>query len=1007
MRVKAAGLVLALMGTLVAVAPTVGASGLHCDGLLATIVVQEEGVLTLGTDGDDVIVGTFGPDQIDAGAGNDTICGHAGDDILIGGPGNDHIQGGNGDDDVRGGDGDDVLFGGKDDDVVRGDGGTDIVLGEQGNDTLIGNIEAEILWPGPGADEIVDEATIAEPDVAEPGDAGPPANDVADDAPADDVADDAGDPPTDTDTDPPADFDDSAPLVTDRVSLLDAGVLRFDRGGTPFTVDVPTGWELLENRPALTVFGPTDNPDQFVNDVLIKRPNALGNPAEAGTFLEDQDAPFDVRDLDAWIAAVPQEIFSSPPTDTTLGGRDAVTFEVRIEDESLCGQGPLCFVFTGNISGPDSFTFEVDTSVTVWVVDMGEFDPIIVLLSDNGNSPSVTEQGPALVNSIAFGDPQPNPLPLVEAPWEIGGAGQAPPGPVEWPLLGGIAVDVPETSFAGRTGANLHTLSNGTEISNAEMQIFTPVADGAGNQITTAADFVAAGEVAGFTSTEVGTVETRLGTAVVVEVEGSVQTGPPVPGEITIEQRGILTEADEQLGWSAPPFARIWLIESDRGLVAFSASLFFGERADLDSLIPFAESILPSLRFVGEPDGQLAQLASDVGFDVNPPGDYLLDFGERNPILAQTTEDALVLPIGPDLMALNPPALGIPDGPPVGVAFLGVDEVITSNDGDTAPVPANLGAHFEADDRLTIEDSGTQLVSGVEAQWWELDVAPGAGFSREGCSFNECVPIFVNNTVGDINIADDFDFWVFEIPDPDGTAYAIVQGPPETRDALFEFTQNVMSGLEVLPVPIVAVFDEGELFGFDMGETLEPGTYFSNEAFSVPFQITTDEDWRFVVAFEDFVLFEDPDRSITGGFQGFGIIEPSSGFADPDTIGGPEAQVTSTIGIPDDLVAWADAIPQLDVLNSGTTEIAGLDARFIDLAITGPADRNGDCGGTSCFLLFDFGPDAWAILEGAPNRFYVIDHDDTSFVIAVESPADEFDQWLIDTEPLLEGITFG
>lgn len=45
------------------------------DGRAATIVIEEEGVLTLGTDGDDVIVGTFGPDQIDGGLGNDTPLG--------------------------------------------------------------------------------------------------------------------------------------------------------------------------------------------------------------------------------------------------------------------------------------------------------------------------------------------------------------------------------------------------------------------------------------------------------------------------------------------------------------------------------------------------------------------------------------------------------------------------------------------------------------------------------------------------------------------------------------------------------------------------------------------------------------------------------------------------------------------------------------------------------------------------------------------------------------------
>ena len=158
MRLKAAGLALTLIAALVAAVPTVSAEeALLCDGLEATIVVESSGLLTQGTDGDDVIVGSFGPDAIDAGAGNDTICGHSGDDILIGGPGDDHIQGGSGADNIQGGDGNDVLFGGNNDDILRGAGGDDIVLGEAGNDLLEGNAGDDTLWPGPGDDQVIDD----------------------------------------------------------------------------------------------------------------------------------------------------------------------------------------------------------------------------------------------------------------------------------------------------------------------------------------------------------------------------------------------------------------------------------------------------------------------------------------------------------------------------------------------------------------------------------------------------------------------------------------------------------------------------------------------------------------------------------------------------------------------------------------------------------------------------------------------------------------------------------
>ena len=95
------------------------------------------------------------------------------------------------------------------------------------------------------------------------------------------------------------------------------------------------------------------------------------------------------------------------------------------------------------------------------------------------------------------------------------------------------------------------------------------------------------------------------------------------------------------------------------------------------------------------------------------------------------------------------------------------------------------------------------------------------------------------------------------------------------------------------------------------------------------------------------------------------------------------------------------------MLNSGTREISGIDAPFIDLALDGPADRNGDCDGTSCLRLFEWAFDGWHIFEGSPMRLYVVEAEGTTFVIAVESPEDSFDAFLTESDPLLDGITFG
>ena len=988
MRLKAAGFVLALVATIVATAPNAASStGYLCDGQLATIVVQESGTVTVGTDGDDVIVGTFGDDEIQGGGGNDTICGHAGNDILIGGAGNDHIQGGNDADQLLGGPGDDVLFGGNGDDEVNGQAGTDITLGEQGDDTLIGDPAVDTLWPGPGDNEII-EATAPPTDAA---DSESPTDDGSAEAPA---------------------FDPDAPLITDRLAFLDAGTFRFDTGGTPFNIEFPEGWEVLFNSEVLGVFGTTDFTPLGgpVNDLLVKRGNALSNPAESGQFLDEQEAPFDVDDLDAWIAATPQEIFTSGPTDTTFGGRDAVTFTVRIEDEAVCGEGPVCIAFTGNITAFDTYSFEPNIDYTVWVVDMGEFDPVFVLLNDNGESAAFSEQAVDVANTIVFDEPQPNPLPLVEAPWEIGGIGEAPPGVVEWPVAGGIAVDIPEASITGLIEPGLFFLTMGTQPIPGELEILAPVSDPSGNPITTVDDFIAAGDVIDFSTTLVGTAETRLGTATVVDIEGGNFDRFAAPDDLTPANIGIITEAGAQFGWQAPPLGRAWIIESERGLIVFTAELFEGERDALDPFIEYAESILPSLRFVDEPDGALPRLFSEVGFELQPAGDYVADFPATNPVLIETAGDAVLLPIGPDLIAVEPPALANPDGPPISPALLDVSEVVTSTAGDTAPVPDDLGAFFENDDRLVIEDSGAFQASGVEARWWQLSSVPGAGLPEDsGCPFGDCVPIFVNSvaTGGTVVIGNLFDFRIYEIADPDGTAYAIAQAPPERSAEAFEFAESLLSSAEVLPVPIVPDFEEGDLFGFSEGDTLTPGTYFADDALSVPFTVELAEERRFGIATQGLIGFQSTDFTFSDVFEGLSILEPTTGLAAPEAIGGPEGPPESFIDFPSDLTDWVNSIDGLELVASGSRDIGGVETNFVDIAVAGVPERNGDCGGTPCFSLFEFVFGPYALAEGSQLRIYVVELPATTILVLIEAGEDGFDQFVAEGQSLLDGITFG
>ncbi len=69
-----------------------------------------QGILQMGTDGDDAIYGTNLNDTLDGGSGNDYLSGGSGDDLLIGGDGSDEMYGWEGNDTLDGGAGDDIVM---------------------------------------------------------------------------------------------------------------------------------------------------------------------------------------------------------------------------------------------------------------------------------------------------------------------------------------------------------------------------------------------------------------------------------------------------------------------------------------------------------------------------------------------------------------------------------------------------------------------------------------------------------------------------------------------------------------------------------------------------------------------------------------------------------------------------------------------------------------------------------------------------------------------------------
>ena len=95
------------------------------------VIVAQPGVVTVGTEGPDVVYGT---------AGADRIAGLGGDDLIFGLGGADQISGGVGADTICGGAENDDLVGGAGADVLSGDLGSNRLSGGDGSDTCSGYI---------------------------------------------------------------------------------------------------------------------------------------------------------------------------------------------------------------------------------------------------------------------------------------------------------------------------------------------------------------------------------------------------------------------------------------------------------------------------------------------------------------------------------------------------------------------------------------------------------------------------------------------------------------------------------------------------------------------------------------------------------------------------------------------------------------------------------------------------------------------------------------------------
>ena len=328
-------------------------------------------------------------------------------------------------------------------------------------------------------------------------------------------------------------------------------------------IDVPEGWWVQPN--SFGHFVLTDEASQGPGDrdIVMIRPSNLSDPDQPGAPVEEQAGDWPLADIDGWLAALIPGVVDGEPVATTIGGLDAVQFDVSITDEVECGR-EVCVGFATNRL-VNSLWFDRGTGYRVWWIDGGDESPIAIDIGDGGD-PEFIERAQAVLDTVTFESVGPNPIPSEGNLWEFGIPSEAPAGTVSLPVGPGVTFEMSESHFIGfRDELIAAVFLDGP----GESDIVFPDRAFDGEPLTTVDDVVAALERdENVTATVGGTREVDGYEATEVEVSNSAASGPTRPSPT------LRWSDDPDEGWIAPPDGTVWVMETPHGIAAITAEWF-------------------------------------------------------------------------------------------------------------------------------------------------------------------------------------------------------------------------------------------------------------------------------------------------------------------------------------------------------------------------------------------------------------------------------------------------
>ena len=391
---------------------------------------------------------------------------------------------------------------------------------------------------------------------------------------------------TESDSAMPATFDADATPLTVEFQFVDEGTYRVDAIGTPLSFVVDQPLYVQPNADGMFVLSHPNSQQPDDRDIVFLRVSDVADPTQPAAAVDVQTA-WPADDIEGWLDAVGDEIVVSNRTATMVGGREALQFDLQLADDAECGESFFCVGFITNreVNGK---ALELRSVYRVLWIDEGDESPIAIVVGVRNESElGWFDNAESILDSLAFGETAPNPIPAEGELWTLGLPSSVPAGVVELPALGGIRFELAEEQFIFQNKDEHHFVALGEVPADSELLLIDR--NGDGDPISTADEAVAELTDSGVELTELESITVAgFPTRVFDLTTESFPDGPtftPVRGELG------------QTGWSAPTDGRIWLFESDRGLALITAETF-DSTEHLAAVIEQSTLIVSTLEFI-------------------------------------------------------------------------------------------------------------------------------------------------------------------------------------------------------------------------------------------------------------------------------------------------------------------------------------------------------------------------------------------------------------------------